>query len=228
MTLVHPMTLDDLAGRTWCDGTAWWRWRAQSQWWRPCLFPRRYSWSWGLCVLSPWHEGSPSPGEEDKHSQGKLQQLECLRSEDTPPPPHHYPYYRPVHIRSWSQVKTRQSHSYKCKGFAKTSNFFNFKKKTLRPTHLLKLLDKMCKYEMDPASIVEDTERTWFCTQTERWTYGQTDKVKPVYPASTSLSRGIIIMTDWGFIDRDYHYANEWWLWIPQGLVYEKSTLYYS
>ena len=27
-------------------------------------------------------------------------------------------------------------------------------------THLLKLLDKMCKYEMDPASIVEDTGRT--------------------------------------------------------------------
>ena len=27
-------------------------------------------------------------------------------------------------------------------------------------THRLKLLDRMCKYEMDPASIVEDTERT--------------------------------------------------------------------
>ena len=32
----------------------------------------------------------------------------------------------------------------------------------------------MCKYEMDPTSIVEDTERTRFCPQT--------DKVKPVYP----------------------------------------------
>ena len=29
----------------------------------------------------------------------------------------------------------------------------------LYSTHLLKLLDKMCKYEMDPASIVEDKER---------------------------------------------------------------------
>ena len=32
----------------------------------------------------------------------------------------------------------------------------------------------MCKYEMDPMSIVEDTERTRFCPQT--------DKVIPVYP----------------------------------------------
>ena len=37
-------------------------------------------------------------------------------------------------------------------------------------THLLKLLVKMCKYEMDPTSIVEDTERTRFCPQTDRWT----------------------------------------------------------
>ena len=32
----------------------------------------------------------------------------------------------------------------------------------------MKLVDKMCKYEMDPASIVEDTERTWFCPQTDK------------------------------------------------------------
>ena len=42
-------------------------------------------------------------------------------------------------------------------------------------THLLKLVDKMCKYEMDLASIVEDTE------QTDRQTDWQTYKVKPVY-----------------------------------------------
>ena len=29
----------------------------------------------------------------------------------------------------------------------------------------VKLLDKMYKYEMGPASIVEDTERTWFRPQ---------------------------------------------------------------
>ena len=33
----------------------------------------------------------------------------------------------------------------------------------------------MCKYEMDPMSIVEDTERTQFCPQTDRRTDGQTD-----------------------------------------------------
>ena len=36
----------------------------------------------------------------------------------------------------------------------------------------------MCKYEMDLASIVEDTEWTWFGLQT----YGQTDRLKTVYP----------------------------------------------
>ena len=59
--------------------------------------------------------------------------------------------------------------SYKFKEFAKTSNFLILKKK-IHTTHLLKLLDKMCKYEMDLASIVEDTERTIFCPQTERRT----------------------------------------------------------
>ena len=29
----------------------------------------------------------------------------------------------------------------------------------------------MCKYEMDPASIVEDTEQTPFCPQTDRQTW---------------------------------------------------------
>ena len=30
----------------------------------------------------------------------------------------------------------------------------------------------MCKYEMDPTSIVEDTERTQFCPQMDRRTGG--------------------------------------------------------
>ena len=44
---------------------------------------------------------------------------------------------------------------------------------------------------MDPASIVEDTEQTQFCPQTDRWTSSEnlitaatdrrTDKAKPVY-----------------------------------------------
>ena len=99
-----------------------------------------------------------------------------------PPPPHGYQYYCPAHIRS--PVKTRQSESYKFKEFAKTSNYWILK--TLHTTHL-KLLDKMCKYEMNPASIVEETERTRFCPQTQR----RRDKVKPVYPLSTSLKQGV-------------------------------------
>ena len=98
----------------------------------------------------------------------KLEQLECLRSEDTP-------------AASWlpmplshigSRVKRRQRQSYKFKELAKISNFWILKQ-TLHATHLLKLLDKMCKYEMDPMSIVEDTERTRFCPQTDRQTDGQ-------------------------------------------------------
>ena len=34
----------------------------------------------------------------------------------------------------------------------------------------------MCKYEMDPMSIVEDTERTRFCPQTDRQTDGRMDR----------------------------------------------------
>ena len=49
----------------------------------------------------------------------------------------------------------------------------------------------MCKYEMDLASIVEHTERTRD-RRTDGWMDRQTDKVKAVYPPSTSLS---IIMT---------------------------------
>ena len=44
----------------------------------------------------------------------------------------------------------------------------------------------MCKYDMDPASIVEDTEQTRFDLQMDRQMEGRmdlrTDKVKPVYP----------------------------------------------
>ena len=42
--------------------------------------------------------------------------------------------------------------------------------------HLLKLVDKMGKYEMDLASIVADTERTRFCPLRDRWTDGPMDR----------------------------------------------------
>ena len=50
----------------------------------------------------------------------------------------------------------------------------------------------MCKYEIDPMSIVKDTERTRFCPQTDRRTDGQTDKVIPVYPPINFVESFII------------------------------------
>ena len=97
----------------------------------------------------------------------QLEQPERLRSVDTPAAS-----WLPIllsHIGS--QVKRRQSQSHKFKKIAKISIL----KWALHATHLLKLLDKMCKYEMDPMSILEDTERKRFCPQTDRWTDGRTD-----------------------------------------------------
>ena len=86
----------------------------------------------------------------------QLEQLEHLHSEIPPAAP-----WLPIlviHIRS--QVKTRQSQSYKFFKIAKNSNF-EILQEYLHVTHLLKLLDKMYKYEMDPTRIVDATERTW-------------------------------------------------------------------
>ena len=51
-------------------------------------------------------------------------------------------------------------------------------------THLLKLLDKMCKYEKDPASIRSGHDSV------HRQTDGWTDKVKPVYPPFNFVEGG--------------------------------------
>ena len=101
----------------------------------------------------------------------QLEQLERLRSEDIP---HHL-------------MITHTIDSY----------WIPSQKKTLHATHLLKLLDKMCKYKMDPSSIVEDTERTRFCPRTDRRPAGQTDKVKPVYPPFNFVEVGGIIILIW-------------------------------
>ena len=70
--------------------------------------------------------------------------------------------------------KTRQSQSYKFKKIAKNSNF-EISQKPLHVTHLLKLLDKMYKYEMDPTRTVGATERTQDAGRTARQTYGRTE-----------------------------------------------------
>ena len=88
-----------------------------------------------------------------------------------------------------SQVKRRQSQSYKLKEFVKISNFWILKQ-ALHATYLLNFLDEMCKYEMDPTSIVEDTERTRFCPQTDRRTNRRT-RWNQYTPLSTSLKQGV-------------------------------------
>ena len=109
----------------------------------------------------------------------KLEQLECLCSEDT---------LRRLMITHTIESYWIPSQSNKFKEFDKITNFWILKQ-TLHTVHLLKLLEKMCKYEMDPTSIVEDTKRTRFCPQTDR----RTDKVKPVYPPFNFVEAGGII-----------------------------------
>ena len=84
---------------------------------------------------------------------------------------HDYPYYWPVHIGP--KVKTGQNQSDKFKEFAKTLNCWILNK-YLHMTRL-NLLDKICRYEMDLASIIEDTELTLFCPQIDGQTDGRTD-----------------------------------------------------
>ena len=47
---------------------------------------------------------------------------------------------------------------------------------------------------MDPLSIVENTERTRFCPQTDRWTAGRPAEVKSVYPSFNFVEAGDMII----------------------------------
>ena len=137
-------------------------------------------WWWFFLCKSHWrHPLYYSPGKK-----GKLEEQECLRSEIPPAAP-----WLPtlgIHIRS--KIKTRQSQS--CKFKKKITKNLNFAMllKTLHGTHLLKLLDKMYKYEMDPTRTVGTTERTRDAGRTDR----RTDWVKPIYPQQLRCVRGII------------------------------------
>ena len=82
-----------------------------------------------------------------------------------PPPSHDYPYYGVILDIKSKEDKVKVTN--KKKKIAKITNVWILKQ-TLHATHIVKLLVKMCKYEMDPTSIVEDTERTRFCPQTDR------------------------------------------------------------
>ena len=105
----------------------------------------------------------------------QLEQLECLRSE-IPPPPHFYPY-------QWftSDPKSLQDK-------VKFTNL-QILLKDLHATHLLKLLDKMYKYQMDPTRTVGATERTRDAGWMDRRTDAHTDGVQPISPPR--CARGI-------------------------------------
>ena len=79
-------------------------------------------------------------------------------------------------ILYWVMKKTIQQ---------KKSNFGIFRNTQHRAHLLLKLVDKMCKYDINLTSIVEDTERTQFCQQIdgemERWTDRQGETSIPPF-----------------------------------------------
>ena len=83
----------------------------------------------------------------------KLEQLKFLHSEIPPAAP----WLTILVIHSRSHMKKRQSQSYKLQKIAKNLNF-TILHRISHATHLLKLLDKMYKYEMDPTIIVGATE----------------------------------------------------------------------
>ena len=98
-----------------------------------------------------------------------------------------------IHIRS--QVKTRQSQSYKFLKIAKNA-YFEILQETLHATHLLKLLDKMYKYEMDSTRTVGATERTRDAGRTDGPTDGRTNWNHT--PPTTWLCRGYDNTRGWG------------------------------
>ena len=132
-------------------------------------------------AVSPLKAYYPSISKGFYWKEIQLEQLERLRSENTPPCPmitHTTDSYRiKSHYNTKSQLRT-------LKKLPKIQilEFWKKKKKKLDATHPLKLLDMMCKYEMDPASIVEDTEQTRFCPQMDGRTDRRTDGRKTSKP----------------------------------------------
>ena len=78
------------------------------------------------------------------------------------------------------------SQSYNFLKIAKNSNF-EILQETLHVTHLLKLLDKMCKYETDPTRTVGATERTRDAGRMDGRTDGRSETNTP---PTTSLCGG--------------------------------------
>ena len=101
------------------------------------------------------------------------------RDDNTPPTP-----WLPIlviHIRSKSK-KTKSKLQ-----ILKKLPKIQILRETFHMTHLLKLLDKMCKYEMDPTRTVGATERTWDAGRTD----GQTDGGILIYTPNNFVVWGV-------------------------------------
>ena len=136
-------------------------------------------------------QSSPQTGDDnvghEKTTPNKTQIVETRTTRTPafwgyPTPPHNYPYYWII-----LDPKSRED-KVKVKNLKNLPKFhiFLILTQTLHATHLLRLLDKMRKYEMDLTSIVEDTVQTRFCPQTDRrarWNQHT--------PLSTSLKPGV-------------------------------------
>ena len=120
----------------------------------------------------------------ERKSTKKLEQLERLRSEIPPTTP--WLLILVIHIRS--QVKTRQSQSCKFLKFGENSNF-EILQETLHAVYLLKLLDKDIWIWHGSNKNCRCYRAGTGCGMDGR-TDGQTDRVKPIYPPTTSLCRG--------------------------------------
>ena len=178
----------------------------------------------GLCSDRPKpprcrdvEQSSPRPDwiqNRQAHPGGRSQKLPPEAEQTTrtpafwgyPPPPHDYPYY-------WVILDPKSKEDK-----VKVTNLKNLPKQPLQATHLLKLLDKMCKYEMDLTSIVEDRERTRFCQQTDRRADGQGEtRIAPFQlrwsggynKVITSLSISIhpYLFLDWSAVRVPFYWA---------------------
>ena len=100
----------------------------------------------------------PSYLQKSNNAAWEKLELERLLSEDTPPTNPWLPILLTSSYWIPSQKKTKSK--LQIWRIWQNFKFLNFEK----------LLDTMCKYEMDPASIIEDTELTQFCPQTDKRT----------------------------------------------------------
>ena len=137
----------------------------------------RFLWSmWSICLYFSWplHLQKGNVSEVILMDMGKINHYQITTRTPAfwgyPSTPYDCLYY-------WAILDPKSEEDK-----VKVTNLKNSSKfQTLHMTHLLKLLDKMCKYEMDPMSIVEDTERTRFGPQTDRWTDGQGETSIPPF-----------------------------------------------